>query len=340
MRTATKRRWRRAGIAAVLAALAAPISAAPLRAEPPRLGLPVQCRMGTDCFIQNYFDHDPGSGRTDYACGRLSYDGHDGTDFRLRDLPAMADGVPVVAAAPGVVKAVRDAMPDVSVAEVGHAAVEGREAGNGVVLDHGDGWETQYSHLRRGSVAVEPGQRVEAGDRLGLIGLSGSTEFPHVEFSVRHAGHEVDPFVGPADAWNCDAARTPLWTEAAAAEIPYLPSGLLQSGFTATAPTPESARAGLSHLGDSADDPAALVLWADIFGAEAGDVQRITITAPDGSVFSESEATLENNVSWFAFSGRRRPEAGWQEGTYVGRYELSRQGEPVISHDRSIALRR
>ena len=114
-----------------------------------RLDLPVACDMARLCAVQNYFDHDPGPGARDYACGRLTYDGHQGTDFRVPDLPAMTRGVAVIAAAPGRVRAIRDGMADRDVREPGAAKVEGREAGNAVVIDHGGGWETQYSHLRR-----------------------------------------------------------------------------------------------------------------------------------------------------------------------------------------------
>ena len=131
-----------------------------LAAEPFRIGLPVECAFGSICSVQNYVDLDPGPGRLDPGCGRLTYDGHDGTDFRVRDLIAMEEGVRVLAAADGVVKATRDGMADVSIREIGREAVSGREAGNGVLIDHGGGWETQYSHLRSGSVSVEPGDRV------------------------------------------------------------------------------------------------------------------------------------------------------------------------------------
>mgnify|MGYP006199883445 CR=1 FL=1 len=36
------------------------------------LGLPINCAIGTDCFVQNYFDHAPGEEAVDYTCGRLS----------------------------------------------------------------------------------------------------------------------------------------------------------------------------------------------------------------------------------------------------------------------------
>ena len=35
------------------------------------LALPVACSVGDDCFIQKYFDHDPGKGRKDFLCGHL-----------------------------------------------------------------------------------------------------------------------------------------------------------------------------------------------------------------------------------------------------------------------------
>src|SRR5690606_14825578 len=67
------------------------------------LAQPIACELGRDCEIQNYVDLDPGAGVTDYRCGVRTYDGHSGTDFRLRDMAQQAQGVAVLAAAPGVV---------------------------------------------------------------------------------------------------------------------------------------------------------------------------------------------------------------------------------------------
>ncbi|MEL6588115.1 MAG: M23 family metallopeptidase [Pseudomonadota bacterium] len=141
----------------------------------------------------------------------------------------MRVGVAVLAAAGGVVEAVRDGMADVSVRDIGFDAVAGREAGNGVVIRHNQDCVTQYSHLKKGSVQVRPGDRVARGAVIGSIGLSGRTEFPHVEFTVRHRGEPVDPFVGipvgvsiedaPSSATKkrgCEGRRAPLWTPAGA----------------------------------------------------------------------------------------------------------------------------
>lgn len=303
-----------------------------LEADPFRVGLPIECAFGSICSVQNYVDLDPGPGRLDPGCGRLTYDGHDGTDFRVRDFVAMEEGVRVVAAADGVVKATRDGMADVSVRDTGPEAVSGREAGNGVLLDHGEGWETQYSHLRSGSVSVQPGDRVKAGTLLGLIGLSGQTEFPHVHFTLRKDGKPIDPYTGAAEAWTCGSPRASIWTEGASATLTYVPTGLLIAGFASMPPEAEAIRRGDQRLGARAADPKALVLWADVFGAQAGDVQSFTIAGPGGSVILDEESVLEeSNVSWFAFGGRRRPAGGWASGVHVGTYELARNGVTIIS---------
>jgi murein DD-endopeptidase MepM/ murein hydrolase activator NlpD len=323
----------------VMVSLAFAIPAMPAAADNLKLALPVACEIGHDCFVQNFFDHDPGPGRRDYACGRLSYDGHSGTDFRVADVPAMVRGVTVVAAAPGTVKAVRDGMADISVAETGREVLKGREAGNGVVIEHGDGWETQYSHLRKDSTVVRPGQAVEAGTPLGRIGMSGTAEFPHVDFSVRHNGQEIDPFTGTADLTACGETERALWRSDALAILKYQPTGGLVSGFASGPPSSDQARKGM-YAAETLENPPALVFWADVFGVQAGDQQRISIAAPDGKPVQEHTTTLKSsNVSWFAFTGRKRPQDGWQPGTYHGTYTLFREGKEVARLQETVEVR-
>jgi hypothetical protein len=323
--------------AAMLASTMVP-AAMPAAAGDLRLALPVACEIGRDCFVQNFFDHDPGPERRDYACGSLSYDGHNGTDFRVADIPAMTRGVTVVAAAGGTVKAVRDGMPDVGLAGTSREALKGREAGNGVVIDHGGGWETQYSHLLKGSTLVRPGQTVEAGTPLGRIGMSGQAEFPHVELAVRHGGEAIDPFTGSAGPAGCGETGGTLWRAEAMAVLKYQPTGGLVSGFAAGPAVSEEARKG-AYAQQTLKDPPALVFWADVFGVQAGDEQRMSIAGPGGKVIHETASTLKSGkVSWFAFSGRKRPAEGWQAGTYRGTYTLLRNSAVVARLEDSVEL--
>src|SRR5262245_24798549 len=128
------------------------------------LGVPIACELGKDCFLQQYVDRDPGPGIKDYACGAVTYDGHKGTDIRVRTTADVQKHVAVLAAASGIVIGVRDGMRDHLVrTQEDRAAVADHECGNGVRIDHGDGWQTQYCHLRQASVRVNKGQQIAAG---------------------------------------------------------------------------------------------------------------------------------------------------------------------------------
>lgn len=56
----------------------------------------------------------------------------------------------------------------------------GAVIGNHVTIAGADGVFATIAHLRRGSVAVRVGDRVEAGDRIGFCGNSGNSSEPHV----------------------------------------------------------------------------------------------------------------------------------------------------------------
>lgn len=65
--------------------------------------------------------------------------------------------------------------------------------GNYVLVDHGDGTATMYAHMWKDSVAVKVGDKVAQGQKLGLMGSSGSSTGCHLHFEVRINGEKVDP---------------------------------------------------------------------------------------------------------------------------------------------------
>jgi len=297
--------------------------------SPPSLSIPIACTIGKNCFVQNYVDADPTGGYSDFTCGHLSYDGHKGTDIRLPDIHAMNLGVAVLAAAPGVVRATRDSMDDISIRDLDSAAVLGREAGNSVAIVHGNGWETQYSHMRRGSVAVRAGQEVRAGQLLGFVGLSGNTEFPHLHFEVRHLGKPVDPFSGRNQGQGCQQnPRNSLWGPEAQGKLRYMASGVLGSGFSTQAPDPGQAReTGYRDLRIKTDAPV-VAFWVDIFGVQRGDTEIIRLIGPKGNVLAESQRILtRNQAQRFSYIGKRRKQEPWPPGRYRGEYKLLRNLE-------------
>jgi hypothetical protein len=333
---------RHAAAAAVLIALGGNVGAVArpaAAAEGPQLRLPIACTPGEDCFIIQYVDVDPGPERLDYMCGWLSYDGAAGTDFGLADMQAMRRGVAVLAAADGVVAAVRDGMDDVSVREAGAAeALAGKDCGNGVTIDHGDGWMTQTCHLRRNSVAVRQGDRVRAGDRIGLVGLSGRTEFPHVELSVRYRGKPVDPFVGMTRDARCGPGARPLWAADVLASLPYRSAILANAGFAEAPPDTRAARDGLYDATEASPEAAALILWTDIYWPRPGDRILLQITGPDGRTLFEHTTTVEDKIARNIFyGGARYTGRPWPAGSYQGRVHLSRDAGPIGREEHTLS---
>jgi hypothetical protein len=94
---------------------------------------------------------------------------HKGMDFRARM------GTPVRAANSGVVVLARPLYYE----------------GNCVVIDHGMGLFTLSMHFSR--IDVHEGQRVAAGDQLGLSGATGRVTGPHLHWAVRWQGAYLDP---------------------------------------------------------------------------------------------------------------------------------------------------
>lgn len=94
---------------------------------------------------------------------------HSGVDFRAKV------GTPIVAANDAKVALVEDRF----------------YSGGTVLLNHGEGIYTCYFHMSK--FAVQEGEEVKKGQLLGLSGQSGRVTGPHLHFSARISGVQVDP---------------------------------------------------------------------------------------------------------------------------------------------------
>ncbi|WP_431522830.1 murein hydrolase activator EnvC family protein [Paenibacillus hunanensis] len=65
--------------------------------------------------------------------------------------------------------------------------------GNVVIIDHGNGIQTLYAHIRDGGTVVSVGQSVGRGDKIAEVGSTGNSTGPHCHFEVRVNGTPVDP---------------------------------------------------------------------------------------------------------------------------------------------------
>lgn len=298
-------------------------------ASPPKLAFPMACVPGRSCEIQHYVDRDPGPGVRDYRCGVQTYEGHNGIDIRVPDMAAQRRGVDVLAAAPGRVSRLRDGVADISIRAPGAPAVANQECGNGVVVDHGDGWETQYCHMARGSLRVKQGDAVVAGAPLGRVGLSGNTEFPHLHFTVRRAGVVVDPFA-PTPGAAC-GVQAGLWTAQAQGAMTYRQGAVLNAGFATGPVSLEQAETGeIAAPGRTAPW---MVIYVRSIGLQAGDETEMDLRGPDGASLAHARARPLDRwkATWLSLIGKRTPAGGWPPGVYVADYKVWRQGKVAIT---------
>lgn len=90
-------------------------------------------------------------------------------------------GHPILAPAAGQVAMALDSFPE----NVPGTPRRGyRGPGNFVTIDHGEGESSVLAHLRRGSVRVAAGQRIEAGDIVGECGNNGDSTLPHLHYQL------------------------------------------------------------------------------------------------------------------------------------------------------------
>ncbi len=95
---------------------------------------------------------------------------HQGVDFTV------PEDTRVFATADGVVKTV---------------TLRNSTEGKTIIIDHGNGYETSYSHLNM--ISVARGRSVKRGDIIGHSGNTGLSLIPHLHYEVRYKGVRVDP---------------------------------------------------------------------------------------------------------------------------------------------------
>ena len=322
------------------------LTVTPVLADDFKLAWPVDCVLGKDCFIQNYVDVDPGPGVEDYACGSASYDKHTGTDIRVLSEDAARAGVAVKAAAKGIVRGTRDGEPDHRIStEADIKALSGKECGNGVVVVH-EGYETQYCHMLKGSVAVNRGDIVEAGSVLGKVGFSGEAAFAHLHFEVRQGATPLDPFLGlpqkgecRADLGKADAPAGGLWASDLVKAIPYLGTEIIETGF-ADAPLDNAIlEAGTSAIRRPAPESNALLFFMRVINARQGDTMRLLVRGPRGFAVESAVKPLDHSkATYVAFSGKKRILPVWPAGHYAGTAEVLRNGVVIATAAAALEL--
>jgi hypothetical protein len=217
----------------------------------------------------------PGQITSRFLGGYRYEGGHSGTDY------AGNNGDPVGSAAAG------------RVVFTGWAGAYGYR----VVVAHGDGTQTTYSHLSR--ITVQNGQSVKPGQKVGELGSTGNSSGPHLHFEVIQDGRFLNPEQWLAGAQsvaitNPDTGE-PLaepsepMTQVGIRVTPVFMGDAVDAGVPVIAPVAADSRFAIAAeesrfgaIGGDSRDPQDMPLQGDDIN-DLGDVQWLQQTGASGA---------------------------------------------------------
>ena len=307
-----------------------------VQAQPkPQFAFPVDCTLGEDCWTINYVDVDSHEKNArDFTCATKTYEDHKGTDFAIRSRLEMDKGVNVLAARAGKVLRLRDGEDDEPKTDKEYQSIrnQNKDCGNGVILDHGNGLQTYYCHLKKGSIIVNVGDMISKGDPIAEVGQSGFSEFPHLHFTVIWEGGQIDPFTAHLKNEGCGKFKDNLWEE----DIEYEPYSIFDGGFTGAIPDFKAIKEGIEPIKNLKAPSETFVYWAGFYHAREGDKVTMEIRDPQGKVIAQNEEIIETNRKRpnFRYVGRKLRGNPLAPGKYTGSITYEVEGHPpkTVTH--------
>ncbi|HPW97546.1 MAG TPA: peptidoglycan DD-metalloendopeptidase family protein [Flavobacterium sp.] len=274
--------------------------------------------------ISNYVDHNPNypNAVQDWNCGSRTYDtaagyNHKGIDiftwpFSLFQMDN--DQAEAVAAADGIIILKSDGNFDRSCAF-------NNNNWNAVYIQHADGSQSWYGHLKNGSLTTKVvGDFIAAGEYVGIVGSSGNSTGPHLHFEVyNNSGQLVDTYLGPCNNWS---SSTETWWEN---QKPYLDpkiNAVLSHSAPPqfnTCPTTET-----PNISSSFSAGSNVVLAIYLADQLANSSVNLVLKRPDNSIQANWNFSLVNEYSaswwyWIFPSNQMIQQGNYQfTATYQG----------------------
>lgn len=268
-------------------------------------------------FIGAYVDQNTATTTIqDYDCGTNTYDGHHGTDIAIwpYSLYKMDNNqIEVIAAAAGTIIQKNDGNFDRNCGSNTLTA-------NSIIIQHADGTYALYWHMKNGSVTTKAvGQTVVAGEKLGVVGSSGSSSGPHLHFEIWAGSTNTtykDPYSGTCNLLNANS----WW----ASQRPHAEPAIMKASVhptditLATCPNSDVPNESDTFVvpfqgpGLAPGYAKFYVFWREI---PAGSILSMRILNSNGSVFNSWNYTMPtfNKISYYGFS-KLLPTV---DGTYI-----------------------
>ena len=257
-------------------------------------------------FIGAYVDQNTATTTIqDYDCGTNTYDGHHGTDIAIwpYSLYKMDNNqIEVIAAATGTIIQKNDGNFDRNCGSNTLTA-------NSIIIQHADGTYALYWHMKNGSVTTKAvGQTVVVGEKLGVVGSSGSSSGPHLHFEIWSGSTNTtykDPFSGTCNLLNTNS----WWVSQRPHSEPAIMKASVHPADIALAACPNSDVPNESDTfvvpfqgaGLSPGYAKFYVFWREL---PANSIIASRILNPNGSVFNSWNYTVPtyNKIYYYGFS--------------------------------------
>ncbi len=269
-------------------------------------------------------DHDAATTAIkDYSCGSKTYDGHRGNDiaaypFRFHKMDSSQ--VEVIAAAAGTILYKLDGNFD------RNCATNSLDA-NAIIIEHADGSQTHYWHMKNGSVTSKiVGQTVAAGEYLGVVGSSGNSSGPHLHFEVWSGSTVstlVDPYAGTCNLMNATSwwANQKPYNDPTAIKVSVNTTDIVVPACPGSETLNESSSYTIPFQGAGLS-PGYAKFYLFMRDETAALTANLSILNPNGSTFNSWTYTSNTpyNASYRSFSKLLPTTAGTYTftGTYNG----------------------
>lgn len=254
-----------------------------------KITTPIAGKYGKDYIIVNHVDWGIGDSVKDAWCGSKSYNGHQGTDFTLRNFIQMDSGVNVLACDTGVVTFVKDGIFDKET-----ESVISKGLGNYIAIAHSGKFYSYYGHLKKNSLLVKVGDTVLPGQVIAQVGSSGNSTDPHLHFEWWYdSSILIDPFLGP-----CGNGYS-YWKD----QIPYDTSfAVWNSGLTRDSLDLNKIRFQETRLDTftTITDPI-INYWSLLYGLKKGDSIEIEWYAPDNTLWFANKTTITQDYAYYYY---------------------------------------
>jgi hypothetical protein len=261
------------------------VLAFPLKAMS-QLAMPIGGEQNKDWWIWSYFDNDSTVGSaSNFKCSQYVYDNWFGLVFELKNLQLMDKGIPVLAAANGIVVSTHNGYPD----RTKRSDTGGR--GNYIRIQTDTSY-TFYANLRDNSIRVKNNQTVKQGDTIAFVGSSGNVVNAKLYFRLEDSlgGKFRDPL-----GYQC--GNPPYSATLTPGPIYDTLFGIIDEGITNTPAFTEDTLMErpptLSEI-SLADDIVACA-WIEFKNVFAQDLIQTIWSLPDGTPFYHGKFAVASN---------------------------------------------